>query len=318
MSWHPGSDMISTSATQVRASEPALGNTIVGLQNLAVSGQPASSVQQSIENAFAMGYGLPISTPLSMPEQSPTGNEDYQAALESMYRQESLYNSEPMYNPYSYNTLQQLPNSYMPQPSTQDMYPSVDYQLPQWPESQPCFDQDFHNPQTSADVCQWPSNLGPKPNVKATPQASKRSNKVLSGIGLYDDKVPDFTSGTSGDANRDSMGKGLKLEETWQPPKDEDENDDDDDDDDDDDEERSYSTDEAEEIEEDPPIMASVPQEGQTALYPPYGDLSQQSFFFSQDEDAYSGEDHPYTNYLALGSGQSKAQDSVTGNFVWC
>ena len=323
MSWHPGSEMISTSATQVRTGEPALGNTIVGLQNLAVSGQPASSVQQSIENAFAMGYGLPTSTPLTMPEQSPTGHEDYHAVLEQMYRQESLYNPEPIYNPYSYNTLQQLPDSYMSQPSTQDMYPPPDYQLPQWPENQPCFNQDFPNPQTSADVCQWPSNLGHKLNGKGTAQVSKRANKVLSGIGLYDDKASDFTSGISGDPSRDSMGKGLKLEETWQPPKDEEENDDDDDDDDDDnddddDEEGSYSTDEAEEIEEDPPILTTVAQDAQTACYPTYGDLSQQSFFFTNDEDSYTGEDHPYSNYLALGSGQPKPQDAMTGNFLWC
>ncbi len=141
---------------------------------------------------------------------------------------------------------------------------------------------------------------------------------MLSGIGLYDDKVPNFISGTSGNPNRDSLGKGLKLEETWQPPKDEEEKDDDDDDEDD--EEGSYSTDEAEEIEEDPPIMATAPQQAQTAFYPPYGDLSQQSFFFSNDDDdPYTEEANQYTNYLALGQAQPKPQDLVTtGNFLWC
>ena len=135
---------------------------------------------------------------------------------------------------------------------------------------------------------------------------------MLSGIGLYDDKVPNFMPGTtSGDPNRDSIGKGLKLEETWEPPKDDEENDDDD-------EEGSYSTDEAEEIEEDPAIMTTATQHAQTAFYPPYGDLSQQSFFFSNDDDMYSGEDHQYANHLTLGQGHAKPQDSVTGNFLWC
>ena len=315
MSWHPGSEMISTPATQIRISEPALGNTIVGLQNLAVSGRPASSVQQSIENAFAMGYGIPIGTHQTGYEQSPPRTEDYEPAPGSIYGPQSSYNSEPIYNAFSsYNTLQQFQHTYMPQPEIHDTYPPANYQLPQWPEAQACFPNDFQDPQTSADLYQWSSSSGQKVNVNAAPQVSKRANKVLSGIGLYDDKVPDFTSGIGADPNRDSMGKGLKLEETWQPPKDDDENDDDDDDDDDD--EGSYSTDEAEEIEEDPPIMASVQQQAQTALYPPYGDLSNQSFFFSNDEDPYTGEDQ--YNYLALGQGQSKPQDPVTGNFLWC
>ena len=313
MSWHPGSEMISTPATQVHLGEPGLGNTIAGLQNLAVCTRPASSVQQSIENAFAAGYGIPISRPLTMDEHSPTGIEDYASAPDSVYRPESLYHSEPIYNPYSYDAFQQLQHSYMPQSSNQDTYPPANYQIPQWPEAQPFFAHDFQDTQTSADLCQWSSNPGQSLNIKAAPQVSKRANKVLSGIGLYDDKVPDSVSGTSGDPNRDSMGKGLKLEETWQPPKDEDENDDDDDDDD----EGSCSTDEAEEMEEDLPIMTSAPQHAQTAFYPPYGDLSNQSFFFSNDDDAYTGDDQ-YTNYLAFGQAQSKPQDPVTGNFLWC
>ena len=303
--------MISTSATQVHPGEPALGNTIVGLQNLAVSGQPASSLQQSIENAFAMGYSLPINTPLSTSEQSPTGAELYEPAHASVYGQESLYNSESAYNPYPYNTLQQLQHSYMPQSSSQDTYPAPSYQLSQWPETQSCFPNDFQDSQPSVDLCYRPSDPGPKLDGKVAPQVSKKANKVLSGIGLYDDKVPDFMSGTSGDPNRDSVGKGLKLEETWQPPKDADENDEDD-------EEGSYSTDEAEEMEEDLPIVATTTQEAQTTFYPPYGDLSQQSFFFANDEDPYTGEEAQYHNYLAFGQTQPKAQDPVSGNFLWC
>ena len=311
MSWHPGSDMISTLATQVPTSEPALGNTIVGLQNLAVSGQPDSSIQQSLENAFAAGYGIPINAALSMSDQSPTGAEHYEPAHASVYRQESLYSSDPTYNPYSYNTLQQLQQSYMPQSAIQDTYPAASHQQSQWPGIQPCSANDFQDLQTSADLYYRSSNPGQKVNVKAAAQVSKKAIKVLSGIGLYDDKVSDFLSDTSGDPNRDSMGKGLKLEETWQPPKDEEENDEDD-------EEGSYSTDEAEEMEDELPIMATAPQEAQTAFYPPYEDLSQQSFFFSNDDDPYTGEDAQYSNYLAFGQAQPKAQDPVTGNFLWC
>lgn len=313
MSWHPGSDMISTPATQGCTSEPAIGNTIAGFQNLAVSAQPASSVQQPLENSFAMGYGIPLSTPLTMPDNSPTENEDYGLVPEPAYGLGSSYNSEPMYNPYSYNNFQQFQYPYLPQSSAPNPYPIANYQLPQWPGPQSSFAHDLQDPQTSADLCHWSSNAEQKPNVKAATQFSKRANKVLSGIGLYDDKVPDFGSGTSGDPNRDSMGKGLKLEETWQPRKDEDENDDDDDD-----EAGSCSTDEEEEIEEELPIIATVPQHAQTEFYQPYGDLSQQSFFFTNDDDPYIGEDAQYSNYLAYGQAQPKPQDPVPGNFLWC
>ena len=309
MSWHPGSETISAPTTQVRTSEPILGNTIAGLQNLAVSGQPGSSVQQSIENAFAMGYGIPVGKPLTVDEQSPAGYGDYQPALDSTYRPDPSYSSEPIYNPYWYNAFQQYQLSYVPQTATQDMYTSTNYQVPQWPEAQTIFANDYQVPQPPANL--WSSNPGQDLDVKAAPQISKRANKELSGIGLYDDKIPDSTSFTSNDPNRDSMGKGLKLEETWQPPKDDLENDDDDDD------EGSSSTDEGEEIEEDPPIMSSAPQNAQTAFYPPFGDLSNQSFFFSNDDDPYTAEEQ-YTNYLTFGQAQSKPQDPVTDNFLWC
>lgn len=308
MSWHPGSETISAPTTQVRTSEPVLGNTITGLQNLAVSGQPVSSVQQSIENAFAMGYGIPMSKSLTVDEQSPAGYGDYQPALESTYRPDPSYSSEPIYNPYWYNAFQQHQLSYMPQTATQDMYTPTNYQVPQWPEAQTIFANDYQVPQAPVDL--WSLNPGQDLNAGGAPQISKRANKELSGIGLYDDKIPDSTSCTGNDPNRDSMGKGLKLEETWQPPKDDVENDDDDD-------EGSCSTDEGEEIEEDPPIMASAAQNAQTAFYPPFGDLSNQSFFFSNDDDPYPAEEQ-YTNYLTFGQAQSKPRDPVTDNFLWC
>lgn len=94
----------------------------------------------------------------------------------------------------------------------------------------------------------------------------------------------------SEDVAQDSMGKGLKLEETWQPPNEDEEEADD----------EGYSTDEAEEVEETPPtIMASSPAEAQTAVYPTYADMSNQSFFFN-DDDEYTNEAQ-YANYLAYG-----------------
>lgn len=141
----------------------------------------------------------------------------------------------------------------------------------------------------------------------------RRRSKELVSIGLYDNNDNDFisalNSAASSDPSRDSLGKGLKLEETWQPPNDDEEE-----------PEEGYSTDEAEEMDEVPPVQISVAPEVETAFYPPtYGDLSDQSFFFN-DDDQYASESH-YADYYAIDQGyqdaQPKAADPATGNFMW-
>lgn len=100
-------------------------------------------------------------------------------------------------------------------------------------------------------------------------------DKELVGMGLYD--APDPTSIWGGLA--ESTGKGLKLEETWQPP----EADDDDDDDEDD------ASSEGSMEEPSPPLPAANPQAQQLQLpvhvkaHTP-GSMEGQSFFFDDDE----------------------------------
>lgn len=95
------------------------------------------------------------------------------------------------------------------------------------------------------------------------------------------------------------QGKGLKLEETWQPPND----------DGDEVEEEGSSEDEGEEI----PPPASSQTDLQSTFIPAYGDLSNQSFFFDSDD--------PYPDYLPLDQGfqacQPKATDPSLQNFMW-
>ena len=95
-------------------------------------------------------------------------------------------------------------------------------------------------------------------------------------------------------------GKGLKLEETWQPANDDGR----------DAEEEGYSTDEAEE--ELP--HAPTSHDDQPALLPAtYGDLSNQSFFFDSDD--------PFTDYMSFDSGvqvcQQKVPDAANQDFMW-
>lgn len=90
--------------------------------------------------------------------------------------------------------------------------------------------------------------------------------KELVGMGLYD--LPDSTSWNG-------MGKGLKLEETWQPPEDDDESDDDD---------ASEAS-----VEEPSPPLPPVAQPAQLPVHVKAqtpGSMDGQSFFFDDDETA--------------------------------
>ena len=140
------------------------------------------------------------------------------------------------------------------------------------------------------------------------PVLQRKKSKELVGLGLYDDKEKDFLSGLNQDSNRESLGKDLKLEETWQPPKNEEED-------------ESYSSDEVEE--EEPETLSIVDQAGiePPTFYPTYGDLSNQSFFFNDDDNSGQQMSHdvPYVNYVALApEGPAKAQAvAETGNLMW-
>lgn len=97
-------------------------------------------------------------------------------------------------------------------------------------------------------------------------------------MGLYDAPDPTANWGSLVEAT----GKGLKLEETWQPPEVEEDEDDDDDDDDDASSEGSMG-------EPSPPLPATNPQSQQLQL-PVHckaqmsGSMAGQSFFFDDDE----------------------------------
>lgn len=101
-------------------------------------------------------------------------------------------------------------------------------------------------------------------------------SKELVGMGLYD--APDPTSNWG--SLVEATGKGLKLEETWQPPEAEEEEDDDDDDD---------ASSEGSMGEPSPPLPATNPQSQQLQLPDNFkaqtpASMAGQSFFFDDDE----------------------------------
>ena len=137
-------------------------------------------------------------------------------------------------------------------------------------------------------------------------QIVSKKSKELVGMGLYDDKngsmfsVNNATSTQSPDRfanHRASVGKGLKLEETWQPPSD-----------DPTDEVEDSSSDECE---DDFPV--APPLQRRPQVISEFKDLSNQTFFFESD-------DH-YSNYMAFDQAmqlyEEKAPDPSSGNFLW-
>ena len=314
MSWHPGSDAISSPEPQIPTSEPTLGHTIENLENLAVSGTPTSSVQQSIQNAFALGYGYPISAPAPMYE-APIGETQSCGAFDP--------SPEPVCESFpTYSISDQTQYPYISQVPMYDMHTTSSYQLPQqWPQNASYFSMDSQTSEAMAGYpftqlpAQPPASIVRKAKAASAPQLARRKSKELVGMGLYDDRSTGFisslNSAVSEDSTRDSIGKGLKLEETWQPP----------DEDDGEEEDEGYSTEEAEEVEEVlPPVMASSPAEAQTTFYPSYADMSNQSFFFNDDEE-YAGEDQ-YAKYIAysqtLPENQPKPQmNPGMENYLW-
>lgn len=307
MSWHPGSEAIHTPARHVPTYEPAIGNTIEGLQNLAVSGTPSSSVQQSFENALALGYGFPITVPTPL-EQSPMEMGGYGG-----------HDAAPMptYDLYpSYDVPEQPQYRYTSQAPTYDSYPPMSYHMQQWSQLQPYLaSQTAHAPPEYLPV-QGPVKCPQESQTNTRPQMARRRSKELVSIGLYDNDDNNFmsalNSAVSSNPRRDSLGKGLKLEETWQPPNDDEGED-----------EEGYSTDEGEDMDEVPPVHASVAPEIQASFFPPpYGDLSNQSFFIT-DDDQYASESH-YTDYYNINQDyqyyqdtQPKVVDPAMGSFLY-
>ncbi|KAL8688789.1 MAG: hypothetical protein Q9218_005387 [Villophora microphyllina] len=169
------------------------------------------------------------------------------------------------------------------------------------------YDYASYSTQQTPNVSSNQYSLNPPQYVQNpvyTPLVKQRS-KELVGMGLYDGPGRKELSTLNSSPEHIShllaepQGKGLKLEETWQPPNEEG----------DEVEEEGYSTDEAEE--DLPP--APLTNEAQPTFVPSYGDLSNQSFFFDGDD--------PYPNYVPFDQGlqlyQPKMSDPSAQNFMW-
>ena len=301
-SWHPGSVPVQVPNMSMPHHDPAMGNAITGLESLAVS-ETTPTVQQSIHDAFAMGYGYPVNTPAQPYEQQT-------APSQGLYQANEL-DCQTMFPLYpSYDSSEPIHDYHLGQATTYQ--PQSCLPPNQWP--QPCMSDSSALDTTCRTVTLPLVQPVPKASQHAEsedlPDVPKEEEDELVGIGLYDNEdgnyVSTLNSTVSDHPKGRYLGKDLKLEETWQPPNQEDDG--------------GESSDEPEEAEEEPPVEGGDPGENQTAWYPTYGDLSDQSFFFNDDIETYGVEDQ-YASCLALNPtlqpDQVKAQPAGSGNFLW-
>lgn len=285
MSWHPDSRAFETTIEQFSRNDLTIRNAITELQNLDVSSMPIPSTKQQCQSSLPMDQTYPTnSTPYH--RQSTSEMEGY-----------DLF--EPNGNiPYSTLPLNSLagqnPGPNMLVTYGYDTHSFTNIQEPDWSQ----FSSGFHLfPQPeSPDVLliQHPIDLMQKTDIRVAPKIPKKQSKELVGMGLYDDMDRENPSSFDYSAlpasyffnsHRDSVGKGLKLEETWQPPKNLEEEEKEANEVAEDEEEEAYSSDEADD--DLPPIVSPTRvAETQKSFYPTYGDLSNQTFFL--DEDSYT------------------------------
>ncbi|MCJ1290774.1 hypothetical protein MMC34_002316 [Xylographa carneopallida] len=328
VSWHPSSVGINRSsvrATSARTSsyEPQPRNSMMGYQTVAMNGLPTPMIQPDLNANFPVdpffsldGSCIPYQQQIPQHPQLPmTIRQGYDPAglsLDTSYQ--SYIPSDPTYHlefptiPLSGDYPTCSPMSYATQTWAESLSAFPTYTAPPTP--------DFLPIQNPSDTWQG------APLAAVPPCLTKPRSKELVGMGLYDtpdrhsfslDSAPDIHMGSfSADPHHESLGKGLKLEETWQPPAEEEE------DDDNEEEEADSCSDEEDkeqEVEDPSPVRAREQLWQGDAMgakvydnvgRQAYGDMSDRSFFFDADEACLEGQVM-----------QSSLQAGVLQDYMW-
>ncbi|KAL8915208.1 MAG: hypothetical protein Q9171_000327 [Xanthocarpia ochracea] len=285
LTWHPGSYPLNNCLEEIPHNDTPDFQSLGLHQGPAYTDPPNYLLQSSIASTPASNTRLQNVVPDVHPQLAPTDLTTYPF---SYYNPHFAYMQQDTGTPGSYD-------------SSSANLPTVDFsQIPS--------DYTTYSTQHTPDAFQLQFQASAPQYVQSLPTAkvTKQKSKELVGMGLYDGPSRRELSSLNvspdhiGQLLAQPQGKGLKLEETWQPPNDEAQ----------DAEEEGYSTDEAE---EDLPA-APAPQESQAVLLPAtYGDLSNQSFFFDSDD--------PFADYMSFDPGvqvcQPKMSDMANQNFMW-
>ena len=281
VSWHP-SVAYNRGMTRMSNYEvPARHSTVY--QTMAVNGLPTPMTQPDLSTE------VPVDPHFSLDGSSPS----YQQQIMACNGFDSAGLSfDPNYqpvNPYdSHNSM------HYPSMAVSDSTPTCSamaYPTQAWAESLATFPLHTAPPSPDFLPIQNPMDIWDGSRLNSAPSLPKKASKELVGMGLYDhpdrnsfsaDSILDSYIGSFGtNPHHDSQGKGLKLEETWEPP----EEDKDSDEEEEEEEEETQG-------EESPPAVEEQMLPGSFAegekqhepFYPTYPDLSNQSFFFDSDD----------------------------------
>lgn len=229
------------------------------------------------------------STYVASPQQqewawhAPSRNSGHGSDFYSLSTRNSMYDSNTNYqtylaghgthrgsddSDYSWQGVPQQARSYADSALNTPTTEPLPWYLQQWAQkNQTQSFMDSQNGSTDFLPIQHPADHGEE-------MEAEDDGKELVGMGLYDSPDPTSTWGSLVEAT----GKGLKLEETWQPPEDEEDDDDEDD-----------ASSEGSMEEPSPPLPPPNSQSQQLQLpvhvkaHTP-GSLEGQSFFFDDDE----------------------------------
>lgn len=300
---HPSSNPRSVVSARVDYQPPAnveasnsnwtLGNTIAGFETLAVSGSSRQSFEGGAQHEIIQSQHL-LSQPHDYCQQSDAAGPDWSylepdSAIPFVpfpyYHVANDYQTQTMqhYSSYNSDTLAQG-----------SMFPSNEH-------------TNYAAPTSSGFLpIQYPANTPHDAKLIVPPQVTGKNSKELIGMGLYDDKNGSMFASLDHVGNRvsglgASLGRGLKLEETWKPLGSADaENHEAD---------EGYSTDDAEEV------LPTVParQEAQGHILPMDDNLSNRTFFFDYDEQYNSS----YILDQGLSAYRSKHLDPATESVLW-
>ncbi|MCJ1474807.1 hypothetical protein MMC13_003467 [Lambiella insularis] len=315
--------------------------SMAGYQTVAMNGLPTPMTQPDLNTEYPVDPffsldGSSLTYQQSIPEQSiarqsiPHQLMSHQSLPEQSMPYPQAYNSAGL----SLNTTYQ---SYMPtDASYQLQLPSVptssaysctpmNYATQSWAESLSAFPAYTAPPTPDFLPIQNPLDMWQGATTAVQPRLMKPRSKELVGMGLYDS--PDDRNSFSMDSaieshigsfvtdpHHESLGKGLKLEETWVPPAESDE------------EEESESSEEQEDVQAEDPISAVADVEqmwqmdagsimagkAQEALQSTQEDMSNQSFFFDNDDNYYEG--GAFGQDVQM---QSNLQGVVLKDFMW-
>ena len=316
VSWHPSSMGVNRSsvwATSARTSsyEPQTRNSMVGYQTVAMNGLPTPMTQPDLNANFPVDpffsldgscipYQQQIPQQPQQPMPLPQGYDPTGLSLDTSY-QPYVPSSDPSYH---------LEFPTVPLSGAYPTCSPMSYATQTWAESLSAFPTYTAPPTPDFLPIQNPSDMW---QGAVASRLTKPRSKELVGMGLYDspdrhsfslDSAPDSHGGGDGsccaaDPQHEALGKGLKLEETWQPPAEEEEEEEEEDDGEDDGDDSSDEEEKEQEGEESLPVGArdqlwqqveGMAGKAQDPGRAGYGDMSDRSFFFDGDEAGFDGQ----------------------------